>query len=254
MAEAGGAEAGFTCPRSSRRGRSRPPGVHGGAAARALATNRRTLRGSFRPGDAGPLDAGGDVDAPRVRRPRWRRPRCRASRPPARSTLSPAGTTVGQGPSPRSRHCPGWAPSTSTTSTPKSSARARAGSWAEKALITSGTRARDLAGGLRRLPAVELGAPQAGLGDDLHDPLGGLVAEDPDGQDVGRQPLGDVAGDRGGDLAGRARDEVEADGVGVHGDREQGVLLAGDAADLDEHAGDRTGHPPPTPAPVAVVL
>jgi hypothetical protein len=115
-----------------------------------------------------------------------------------------------------------------TTLAPYSSARARAGSSAVKTLMTN----------------VELGAPEAGLVDDGHDPLGRLVAEHADGEGLGRQPPGDVAGRLGGDLPLRGGED-EADRVGVHGHRQQGVLLAGDPTDLHEHAGDRTATDPP---------
>ena len=50
----------------------------------------------------------------------------------------------------------------------------------------------------------------------------------------------DVGGAGHGEEPGRRRHEVEADGVGAHGHREEGVLLRGDAADLDEHAVEAT--------------
>src|SRR5690606_2113794 len=100
------------------------------------------------------------------------------------------------------------------------------------------------AGLLDRLPAVELGGPQPRLVRELHDPRRRLVAEDPDREDLRRQALGDVRGPRRGDEPRRRRHEVEADGVGAHGHREQRVLLGGDPADLHEHAGKPTGVPP----------
>ena len=52
----------------------------------------------------------------------------------------------------------------------------------------------DPPGLLGRLPAVQLGGPQPGVEADRHHPLGHLVAEHADGEDLGRQPAGDVAG------------------------------------------------------------
>ena len=56
----------------------------------------------------------------------------------------------------------------------------------------------------------------------------------------GGQPLDDVGGARHREEPRRRRHEVEADRVGAHGHREEGVLLGGDAADLDEHAVEAT--------------
>ncbi len=64
---------------------------------------------------------------------------------------------------------------------------------------------------------------------------GQLVAEHTDGEDLGRQPAGDVVDLLRGDLT-RRRGEDEADGVGAHGNREERIVLVGDTADLDEHA------------------
>ena len=56
---------------------------------------------------------------------------------------------------------------------------------------------------LRRLVAVELRRAQSGGLDRLDHPLGGLVAEHADGQNLRRQPLGDVTGQLDRDLADR---------------------------------------------------
>ena len=78
-----------------------------------------------------------------------------------------------------------------------------------------------------------------------------LVAEHADRDDLGGQPLDDVAGLLRGDLAGRRR-EHEADGVGAHGHGQEGVLLARDPADLDEHrwSGYRPRRLPRTPVSI----
>ena len=98
---------------------------------------------------------------------------------------------------------------------------------------------------LRRLAAVQLRALEADLVDDLDDARGRLVAEHADGDDLRWQALDDVGHERGRDLAGR-RGEHEADGVGVHGHRQQRVLLARGAAHLHEHG--RTLPDPPVKA------
>jgi hypothetical protein len=53
-----------------------------------------------------------------------------------------------------------------------------------------------------RLAAVELRGPEPGPVDDVDDPLPGLVAEHPHGDDLGRQALDDVGGLLGSDLPG----------------------------------------------------
>ena len=49
------------------------------------------------------------------------------------------------------------------------------------------------------------------------------------------EPAGDVADRPGGDLTG-ARGEDEPDGVGAEAERQHGVVLVGDPADLDEQS------------------
>ena len=69
----------------------------------------------------------------------------------------------------------------------------------------------------------------------------------PDGHGLGRQPLDDVADRVGPDEPAAARRHHESERVGAHGDREEGVLLARDPADLHEHAPDGTGRHAPRP-------
>ena len=68
-----------------------------------------------------------------------------------------------------------------------------------------------------------------------------LVAEHPDGEDLGRDALDDPPHGLGRDLA-RRRGEDEPDGVGPQGHGQQGVGLGGDPADLHEH-GVTSRHP-----------
>ena len=90
-------------------------------------------------------------------------------------------------------------------------------------------------------------AVQAGGVDHLDHPTRRLVPEQAQRHDLGREAAGDVADLAHRDLAGR-RGEHEADGVGAHGHRQQGVLLVGDAADLHEHPDTVPARPPPTMA------
>ncbi len=98
----------------------------------------------------------------------------------------------------------------------------------------------DVGGVGHRLVPVELRRLESGGVDGAHHPLGGLVPEHADGEHLGREPGGDVAGHDRRDLpAGRG--EHEAHGIGSHGHGHERVLLAGDAADLDEHCEETTG-------------
>ena len=116
--------------------------------------------------------------------------------------------------------------------TPDSAIR---GEPAANALTTKRTALATVGDRVGRLVAVELGPLDAGAVHDLDHPLGMLVAEHADRHDLGREPTGDVV-----DLlhrhlprrTGRTRNRR----VGAHGHREQRVVLAGDAADLHEHA------------------
>src|SRR5581483_1216306 len=69
---------------------------------------------------------------------------------------------------------------------------------------------------------------------DLDHPLGHLVAEHADGDDLRGQAAHDLPGQGRRDLP-RRRGEDEAQGISPHGHGEQGVLLAGGPTDLHEH-------------------
>ena len=85
---------------------------------------------------------------------------------------------------------------------------------------------------LGRLPPVQLGGLEAGGVNDLDDPPGGVVAENPHGQEIfAGQALDDVGHPLRGNLTGR-RGEDEPDGIGAHGDGQQGVVLRSGAANL----------------------
>ena len=86
----------------------------------------------------------------------------------------------------------------------------------------------------RRLVTVQLRGLHTGPVDGLDDPTRQLVAKDTDREDLRRKPPGDVEHLLRGDLARRRRKD-ESDGVGTHGNREQRIVLIGDATDLDEH-------------------
>ena len=87
---------------------------------------------------------------------------------------------------------------------------------------------------LRRLAAVELGAPEAAVRLTTSITRSGRsLRNTPMVSMSWGQALEDVAHRLGVDLPGAGR-EHEADGVGAHGHRQQRVVLVGDAADLDE--------------------
>ena len=94
-----------------------------------------------------------------------------------------------------------------------------------------------LAERLRRLVAVELQRPEPALLGHRLDVPGGVVPEDADGRDEGRQLRDDRGGHLRADIARRALDEVEAERVGAGRDAHARVLGIGDPADLDaDHA------------------
>ena len=86
----------------------------------------------------------------------------------------------------------------------------------------------------RRLVPVQLGGTQPGPVGHVDHPRRQLVAEHADGEDLRREPAGDVVDLLHGDLA-RRRGEDEPDRVGTHRHGEERIVLAGDPADLDEH-------------------
>ena len=108
--------------------------------------------------------------------------------------------------------------------------------------MTSGQPGPDPGRVLRRLVPVELGGTQAGALHLLHHTLRRLVPEDPDGQDLRRQALGDVAGQLHRDLPRRGGED-EPDRVGAQAHAEEGVGLGRDAADLDEEVRSLIGLP-----------
>ena len=79
---------------------------------------------------------------------------------------------------------------------------------------------------------------QAGTRRDVDHVRGRVVPEHTDRQHLARHPLEDVA-DRVGLHLPPARCEDESERVGAQRHREQGVVLVGDPADLDEHAPSR---------------
>src|ERR1039458_7311252 len=101
---------------------------------------------------------------------------------------------------------------------------------------------RDVPTVLERLVPVQLSSIEPGTVHDLHDAAGLLIAEDPNGADLGRKPPSDGSDRARAHLAGR-RSEDEADGVSPHCHRYQGVLLAGDPADLHPHGTVRPKSP-----------
>ena len=86
----------------------------------------------------------------------------------------------------------------------------------------------------RRLVAVQLRALETRLVHEIDDALRRLVAEHADGQHLGRQPAHDVAGPHRLQLADRRRED-EPDRIRAERDRQQRVVLVGDATDLHEH-------------------
>ncbi len=165
---------------------------------------------------------------------RWRRPRCRRAGPP--ETMSRAGSTT---PSARrqSKTSPDPGDGASTSTCPPRSRRcgAMAAVAGGEGLDDEGHALRHPLGVLGRLVPVELRGAEPGAVHDLHDPLGRLVAEHPDGEDLGREPLRRCADGWGATWRGRGC-EHEPDGVGPEADGQEGVGLRGDAADLHEHA------------------
>ncbi len=109
-------------------------------------------------------------------------------------------------------------------------------------LYDKGDPDRDIAAVLEALPPVQLGGVEPGVVDDLDDPAGLLVAKDPDGADLRREPPGD-GGHRARAHLAWGRREDEADGVGPHGHGQKGVLLACDPADLHPHGTARPKSP-----------
>ena len=85
-----------------------------------------------------------------------------------------------------------------------------------------------------RLVAVQLRALETDLVDDVDDALRRLVAEHADGEHLGRQSAHDVAGPHRLQLADRGRED-EPDCIRAERDRQQRVVLVGDATDLHEH-------------------
>ena len=88
-------------------------------------------------------------------------------------------------------------------------------------------------GVLGALVPVELHGAEPDLVRHLDDACGRLVTEHADGQHLVGQALHDVGHRRDRDLP-RGGGEDEADGIGPEPDRQEGVRLGGDAADLDE--------------------
>ena len=65
-----------------------------------------------------------------------------------------------------------------------------------------------------------------------------LITENPHGENFGRQATSDVVHALHRDLTGR-RGKHETDCVGTHGNRQESIVLGGDAANLDEHRNRR---------------
>src|SRR5262249_18810830 len=86
--------------------------------------------------------------------------------------------------------------------------------------------------------AVELRRPQAALLGDRLDVPGPVVPEHADRRHERRQPGDDRRGHVGRDVARRALDEDEAEGIGARLHAEPRVLRAGDPAELDLHRSD----------------
>ena len=196
--------------------------------------NRRSLRGSLRPGRG--LDAARHVDAPRPHERGSRRRRCRGVSPPASRMRTPPGAPSASRQS-KTRPEPGSGESTRMTSAGLLAARRERGIAGRERLDHElhpladpphlGRAARGRAAArraARRAPTISTIRARA------------LVAEHADGVHLARQPPHDVADGRRASTCRAARREHEAERVGAERDREQRVVLVRDPADLDEHA------------------
>ena len=204
------------------------------------------LAGVLATGAGRGLDAGRHVDAPRPHAPDRLRRRCRRSARRRAAGAPRAGTASASAQS-NAVPEPGSLASTSTMSTGPLPTAASAGSPAPKAWITNGTRwriQRTSDSGSRPWscapprPSVLTSSTTRSLVSSRNTP----TVMTPGGQAVE-----DLADRLRGDLARAARREHEAERVGTERDGEQGVLLVGDAADLDPHRARGYRTPPKHP-------
>ena len=129
---------------------------------------------------------------------------------------------------------PGWRRRSGGSAHPNSSNRPIAGSPAVKALMVQADPRRDPLGVLDRLVPVQLHRAEADRVGDLDHPAGRLVPEHADGQHLRRAAASRCRPPRAAVIWRGDGAKMNPTRVGAQADRQQGVGLRGDPADLDD--------------------